>query len=69
MNPIFGSAPIVIVFCASEDIPADSKSAAKPCTPDQLSAVGPPGAAHAVMTSWATRTDAEVSAVVSMAAS
>ena len=57
------------MFCASEDIPADSKSAATPWTPDQLSAVGPPGAAHWVMTSWATRTEAEVRAVVSIAAS
>ena len=30
MKPIFGSTAIVIVFWASEDIPADSKSAANP---------------------------------------
>ena len=64
MNPIFGSTPIVMPFCASADSPAEPNRVASPFTPDQDSGVGPPGAAQWVMTSWAIFTEAELELMI-----
>ena len=69
MSPIFGSTLIVMPWCASAESPAELSRDATPWTTDQVSPVGPPGAAQLAMTSWATATEPALSAVESIAAS
>ena len=56
MNPIAGSSRICISGAPVAGNPAALSSVATALTPDHDCASGPPGAAHAEMTSWARPT-------------